>query len=102
MAGLADLIFVRIALDAILTDSQVFIGRHALAVGRMDVPFTIRLEPGGNSATVDRPVALEDCADVIESIYVTTAAAVAGGVIELWCSNPAGSAPGGNTGVSFP
>jgi hypothetical protein len=88
MAGARDLVILTVPLDVALVEYPLNVGKTTIAVGKMDGPFRIRVGgPAADRGWVETPVTIEDenC-ELIDLIYIT-AAAVPGGIIELWCSN---------------
>jgi hypothetical protein len=82
-----DINIVPIPLDSVLDKYAVPVKGKRVVVGRMDLPFTVRIgAPNASAGSITRPVQLVDCDEAIDSIYVSTSEALAGGVIELWIS----------------
>lgn len=94
--GGADVVVRRIALDTILTDQEIVIGRRQMQIVRMDANFDLRFQLSEDPGTVNTPIGF-CAARAIPRVFITTTAAVAGGLIDIWCADP-----GDGTSISVP
>lgn len=84
----SDLTIIRVDIGTAFADREFPIGRASMAIGRFDGPFLIRFnDVTSYQATVDRPFSIEVCGSIIDRVFITVTAPVAGGVVELWCTD---------------
>jgi len=91
--GGQDQVVITVALDAVLTNYRIEIYKRQVAVGRMDAPWTLRVQhPYADPIYVDRPFNALACDAPYEVWFITTTAALPNGILQLVCSD-------GNAGV---